>query len=226
MSSSTITPNEVHDRIADAGLIAILRTRHRPAELATIGEALEDGGIRVVEVTLNSPDSLQSIHHLRSSLPSSTLVGAGTVRTVEDVDAAIDAGAQFLIAPNLSPDALERATNRERLILPGVLTPTEVQRAVDGGCRMVKLFPAEPLGPRYLSALMGPLDDVAFVPTGGITLENVSSFVAAGATALGLGSALVGDTPLSDAELARIRGTASEFVARLSSARRKADTRA
>lgn len=219
MTADVVSPSETRDRIASFGLIAILRTNYEPAQLVEIGHALVQGGMRIVEVTLNSPNSLEGIRVLREALAGSALVGAGTVRNEADVDSAVDAGAQFLIAPNVSGSALERARSRERLMVPGVLTPTEVQCAVDHGCDMVKLFPAEPLGPRYLAAIRGPLNDVAFVPTGGITVDNLGDHVAAGATAFGLGSALVGDAPLTSSELDRIRVTAGNFARRLQAAR-------
>lgn len=207
------------DRIARAGLIAIFRSGHAPDDLLALAEAVTRGGIGVLEVTLNSASALEGIRRLRDALPADVLVGAGTVRDAADVDAAVEAGAEFLVAPNLSEPALERAAARERLLLPGVLTPSEAQRAFAAGCRMVKLFPAEPLGPGYLGAIRAPLADVGFVPTGGIRPENVEAYLAAGAMALGIGSSLVRDVPVNDGELRRVETVARDFAERLAQAR-------
>src|SRR5690606_487123 len=134
---------------------------------------------------------LDAIGLLRDRFGDKMLVGAGTVRTVEQFDEAIAAGAQFTVAPNLDLPTVERAQARDILHLPGVFTPTEAQQAYVAGCKIVKLFPSDVVGPRYLKAIRAPLDDILFCPTGGITPENVGEYIRAGAAAVGLGSALV-----------------------------------
>ncbi len=119
------------------------------------------------------------------------IIGAGTVRTAAQFDEAIAAGAQFTVAPNFDPATVARALQADVLHLPGVFTPTEAQTAFAAGCKMLKLFPSDVVGPQYLKAMRAPLDDILFVPTGGITPDNVGDYIRAGAAAVGLGSALV-----------------------------------
>ena len=178
-------------RMREVGIIAIVRGDYSLSQLRDIADVLEEGGVGVMEVTLNSTSALECIAALRSFAGNRLLVGAGTVRTPEDVDRALEAGAQFLVSPNFDPESAFCAIDAGVLHLPGVFTASEAQQALRAGCRMQKLFPAGQLGPSYLEALRAPLGDIEFVPTGGIDAGNVAAFVRAGAVALGIGSALV-----------------------------------
>ncbi len=173
------------------GLVAIIRGNFSRQQVLGIAETLLANRITVVEVTLNTTGALESISALREQFASQMLIGAGTVRTAEQLQAALSAGAQFSVAPNLDLATVDAAIANDVLHLPGVFTPTEVQTAFLAGCKMVKLFPSEIVGPRYLKALRAPLDDIDLVPTGGINPDNVADYVAAGAVAAGIGSALV-----------------------------------
>jgi Entner-Doudoroff aldolase len=148
-------------------------------------------GVDVMEVTLNSTDALAAIAQLRKHLGGQMWVGAGTVRTSAQVETAVGAGAQFIVSPNFDPASVAASQTKGILHLPGVFTASEVQAAFAAGCRMVKLFPADLLGPAYLKALRAPLDDVEFVPTGGLAADNLPDYVRAGAVAVGVGSALI-----------------------------------
>ena len=156
-----------------------------------VARAIAAEGIGVIEVTMNSKDALGLIRVIRDAVGSGIAVGAGTVCSAEMFRAAIDAGAQFTIAPNLDRDTMEAATKENVLHLPGVLTPTEVQQAVSYGALAVKLFPIDSFGPKYLKAIRAPLDDVLFIPTGGVTTKNIADFRKAGASAVGVGSSLI-----------------------------------
>ena len=173
------------------GLIAIVRGNFPAQKLIEIGDALLSASVMVMEVTLNTTGALDGITLLRERFGDKMLVGAGTVRTAAQFDDALTAGAQFTVAPNLDLATVERAQAQDILHLPGVFTPTEAQTAYVAGCKLVKLFPSEIVGPRYLKALRAPLDDIQFIPTGGITPENVGDYIRAGAAAVGLGSALI-----------------------------------
>jgi 2-dehydro-3-deoxyphosphogluconate aldolase/(4S)-4-hydroxy-2-oxoglutarate aldolase len=182
---------EAAQRIRQTGLIAIIRGQFSRQQVVGIAETLLAHQIPVVEVTLNTTGALESISYLREHFADRMLVGAGTVRTVDQLRAALDAGAAFTVAPNLDPATVQLAHQQDLLHLPGVFTPTEIQNAFVAGCKMVKVFPSEIVGPRYLKAVRAPLDDVELVPTGGITAANVGEYVAAGVVAAGIGSALV-----------------------------------
>lgn len=181
----------VQQQVLDCGLVPIVRGAFSIEQLHQVGETLFEAGINVVEVTLNSQNALEGIAALRKRFGQSMLIGAGTVRTLEGFHAAIGAGAQFTIAPNLDSEVMKAAVKGGIVHLPGVFTPTEIQNAVNLGATVVKLFPIDTMGPKYLKAIRAPLNDVLIVPTGGVTVENVAEYRAAGACAVGLGSALV-----------------------------------
>lgn len=194
MSMATQTQSNIAKSsqfVMDEGLVAIVRGNFPAQKLLEIGDALLASPVLIVEVTLNTTGALDGIALLRQRFGDKMLVGAGTVRTVAQFDEALAAGAQFTVSPNLDMATVERALARDILHLPGVFTPTEAQQAYVAGCKLVKLFPSDVMGPRYLKAIRAPLDDIGFIPTGGITPENVGEYIRAGAVAVGLGSALV-----------------------------------
>ena len=146
-----------------------------------------EAGIRAIEVTLDSPGALASIGALRSRFDAGLIVGAGTVRSVQGVVAADDAGAEFIVTPNVDEAVLATSRVRGLPSLAGALTPTEALHAWDCGASAVKLFPAGPFGPGYLKALRDPLHDIPFIPTGGVTATGAGAWLAEGAAALGVG---------------------------------------
>jgi 2-dehydro-3-deoxyphosphogluconate aldolase / (4S)-4-hydroxy-2-oxoglutarate aldolase len=188
--------------IEETGVIAIIR-RGTPFDATAIAEALVEGGVRVLEVTLNSHAALQGITRVREANIPGLVLGAGTVRTAEDAHAALAAGAQFLVAPNFNPAAVEVAQAAGVPMLPGVATPTEAVAAWQAGCQLLKFFPAVALGANYLKLMRDPLDDIKFVATGGVDAGNLADFVGAGAVAIGAGSSLVGKGGESASEISR-----------------------
>ncbi len=184
--------DETIRRIEQFGVIAILRGDFSMDRILRIAETLVVNGISILEITMNSTAALHAIRRLRRDFrPEELLVGAGTVRTLEHFDRALEAGASFTVAPNLDQRCVEQADRLEVVHLPGVLSPTEAEEASRLGSRLVKLFPADLLGAGYLKALRAPLDNIGFVPTGGIGPENLSDYVRAGARAVGVGSSLI-----------------------------------
>src|SRR2546423_15460778 len=150
-----------------AGGVAPFRRGRRAEPLATGLDVLVDAGIRSLEVTLNTPGALEAIRRARTRFGEEVSVGAGTVRTVADVEDAVAAGAQFLVSPHTDPALGARARELSAAYLPGALTPTEIVTAWNSGAAAVKLFPARLGGPRYLRDLREPLPDIPIVPTGG-----------------------------------------------------------
>ena len=178
-------------RVKACGIIAIIRGDFSVDDTLGIGDALLAGTVTVMEVTLNSPSALESLPMLRNHFGDEMLIGAGTVRDVKQAQTAYEAGAQFIVSPNLDLESVSFSRTNDLLHLPGVFTATEAQSAFAAGCRMLKLFPMEVAGPAYLKALRVPLNDIDFVPTGGVSLENIADYARAGAVAVGLGSKLV-----------------------------------
>jgi 2-dehydro-3-deoxyphosphogluconate aldolase/(4S)-4-hydroxy-2-oxoglutarate aldolase len=178
-------------QIKQSGIVAIIRGDYSVDDTLRIGEALLSGGVTAMEVTLNSPTALAALPQLRKQFDGTMLIGAGTVRNADQARLAFEAGAQFLVSPNLDLDTVSFAHTKDLLHLPGVFTATEAQTAYAEGCRMLKLFPMDSVGPAYLKAIRAPFNDIDFVPTGGISLENIAEYARAGAVAVGLGSKLV-----------------------------------
>lgn len=200
LSSKSPSSLEIAQRLKDNGIIPIVRGDFSAQKVLEIGDALLASPILAMEVTMNTPGALDLIEMLRARFGENMLIGAGTVRTVAQFDDAVAAGAQFTLAPGLVPAVVERATQRQILHIPGVFTASEVELAHSLGCPLLKLFPADFGGPQYLKALRAPLDDVALVPTGGVSPENAGAWAKAGAAALGVGSCLITgpDQPMSD----------------------------
>ena len=181
------------ERAIRAGrIVAIVRLPVLSAEVArALTATLVEAGVTALEFTLTSEKALAAITAARELSGDRAVIGAGTVLSVRQVEEAAEAGAQFIVSPDVNVPVIEATGRLEMLSLPGAFTATEVCRAVDAGAPMVKLFPAGPGGVDYLKALRGPLPEVAFVPTGGIDVGTVPEFIAAGAVAVALGSALV-----------------------------------
>ncbi len=178
------------ERMESCGIVAVVRTPS--PETAKQGvEACIAGGIDVVEVTFTVPNAVDVIRSLAESIGPDVILGAGTVTDAGKARSAIEAGAQFIVAPNTDPETIETAAALDAVTIPGALTPTEVVVAVNAGADAVKIFPASAFGPSYIKAIRGPLPDVKLVPTGGIDLGNIPDYVKAGACMFGIGGNLV-----------------------------------
>ena len=200
-------------QVREGRLVAIVRVPELTRSSAVaMTEVLVEEGVRALEFTLTSAGALDAITAAAEAAGDRAAVGAGTVLYEEQVAAVADAGAQFVISPHVSPAVIAASNRLGLLALPGAFTATEVQLAVDSGAPMVKLFPAQPAGVSYLKALRGPLDQVAFVPTGGIAIDDIGPFLSAGAVAVALGSSLVRST--DDLEGLRSRARAAVAAAR------------
>ena len=176
------------DRLLAARLVGIVRLDDLDQTVAAADRALS-AGLEVVEVTFTLPTAGIAIDRLRRDHPDA-LIGAGTVRRLNQLEEAAMAGAQFLVAPGLNPQLLEAAAACALPLLPGVFTATEVDLALGLGAQLLKLFPAEPSGPGYLASLLQPFPEARLIPTGGITAANAGAYLRAGAAAVAMGSSL------------------------------------
>ena len=210
--------NPVLEQIARTGAVAILRLRahDRAVEVA---HALAAAELGVMELTLDHPAALGALEAVAAAVPEGVLLGAGTVRTAEQVEQAAAAGARFCVSPNVDPDVIREALAQGLEPLPGTFTATEVATALDAGARAVKVFPAGPVGPAYLRALKGPFEDALLIPTGGIRHDAVGEWLTAGAVAVGLGSDLVPSRPRAE-DVTAIGARAAVVVAQVAPARR------
>ncbi|WP_223634629.1 bifunctional 4-hydroxy-2-oxoglutarate aldolase/2-dehydro-3-deoxy-phosphogluconate aldolase [Planococcus sp. 4-30] len=191
-------------------IVAIIRTDSID-ELEQTVESLYKGGIRIVEITLNTPGALEGISSLQNKYPD-LIIGAGTVLDPESARQSILAGASFLLAPTLKESTITMANRYNTFVVPGVLTPTEALAAYEYGARMIKIFPARSVGSKYISDLKGPLSQIDIMAVGGISLTNAEEFLKAGSSALGIGSSLVDNKLVKQGEFGEIEKRARDFV--------------
>lgn len=177
-------------------VFAVLRLK-RTENIEHVVERIVAGGMTVIEITMNSKNAEESIHRVVKAFPN-CLVGAGTVIGVESATRAIESGAKFLVSPVTDLDMIAVAQQVGIVSMAGALTPTEAWQAAQAGSDFVKLFPLAGLGPQYIRALRGPLPDIRYVPTNGVTVENVSEWFEAGAAAVGVGTPLVSDADIEN----------------------------
>ena len=180
-------------------VVAIMRRTDAAIAIQAAG-ALAGGGIRCIEVTCDSPGAFDMIAALDRALGGDVLVGAGTVLTEADAEAALRAGAKFLVSPHTDTQLIGRFARQGIPWIPGAFTASEILTAWRAGASVVKLFPAAPVGPAYVKDIRGPLREIPLLPTGGIDLGNAATFLEAGAWGLGVGSSLVAGTDLHEIE--------------------------
>jgi Entner-Doudoroff aldolase len=180
----------VGEALERARLVAIIRLDDH-SQVVEIATTLVDAGVTFLEVTLERPEGFDALERVVDAVGERAVVGAGTVLRVADIVSVSSMGAQFVVSPNSDPDVIAAGLERNLLMLPGALTPTEIALATSAGATYVKLFPAGALGVEYLRALRAPFPDVKFMPTGGVTLENARSWLDADAAAVAMGSQLV-----------------------------------
>jgi 2-dehydro-3-deoxyphosphogluconate aldolase / (4S)-4-hydroxy-2-oxoglutarate aldolase len=203
---------KVRDRIAEIGVVPVVRaSSSREAFIAA--EAVCQGGIPIVEITMTVPGAVEVIRELSKSSGSEVLIGAGTVLDPDTARRCLDAGAQFLVSPGLNLPTVELAVREKMLIMAGALTPTEVITAWNAGSDFVKIFPCGQVGgAKYIKALKGPLPQIPLVPTGGVSLNTAAEFIKAGAAALGIGGELVQADALKSGKSQIITENARKFV--------------
>ncbi|HEX2711218.1 MAG TPA: bifunctional 4-hydroxy-2-oxoglutarate aldolase/2-dehydro-3-deoxy-phosphogluconate aldolase, partial [Candidatus Acidoferrales bacterium] len=181
----------VRARILETAIIPVVRAGS-PREARMAAEAVCQGGIPIVEITMTVPGALEVIRDLVKSSGAEVVIGAGTVLDPDTARRCFDAGAQFLVGPGLSLETVTLAVRENKVMIAGALTPTEVITAWNAGADFVKVFPCGQVGgAKYIKALKGPLPQIPLVPTGGVNLETAADFIRAGAAALGVGGELV-----------------------------------
>jgi 2-dehydro-3-deoxyphosphogluconate aldolase/(4S)-4-hydroxy-2-oxoglutarate aldolase len=208
------TPRLLPEEVLRRGRVVAILRASTGEHLRAAATTLVREGVRCLEVTTNTPGALATVRALRDELPADeACLGVGTVRTVGQVDQAADAGASFVVSPGTNASVGRRAAERGLRWYPGAATATEVETAWELGATAVKIFPAGSLGgPAFLRALRGPLDDVPFIPTGGVEVADVDAYLTAGALALGMGTPLIG-TALDDGDLASLAARARAVMA-------------
>ena len=203
---------EVQQQLEAAGIIPVLRARSAKEAMELV-EAMFAGGITVIEVTMTVPGAIDVLRDLKRSYGSKLLLGSGTVTDAPECAATIDAGAEFVVSPSLHLDVMAETRRRGKVSLPGALTPTEVITAWRAGADFVKVFPCSAMGgASYLKALKAPFPFLRLVPTGGVNLQTAADFLAAGASALGVGADLVNVTAMAEGKPEVITQSARAYV--------------
>ncbi|ASR49506.1 hypothetical protein B4V02_23875 [Paenibacillus kribbensis] len=205
-------------KIADTGIVLIIRLDSEQEALA-VAEAAVKGGIKALEITMSVPNALHVIQTLAEKYrEEGVLVGAGTILDAETARAAILAGAELLVSPQLNPEMIKMANRYQAVTISGAFTPTEVLETLEAGADIVKLFPAEVLGPQYVKSVTAPLSQAPIAPTGGVTPQNVHEWLQAGCIGVGVGSYIT-KAAQKDGDYSKVTAAAKEFLEAVAAAR-------
>src|SRR5947209_8091734 len=198
-------------QVLEGGIVAVVRSPDS-RQLVEVCRALADGGVTTVEITMSVPNALEVVRQVRQELGARILLGAGTVLDPETARAVLLAGAEYIVAPTVNLDVIRLCQRYDKLVMPGAFTPTEILTAWEAGADIVKVFPADVVGPAYFKALKGPLPQIRVMPTGGVDLTTAAAFLKAGACCLGVGSQLVEPKAVKERNFDRIRDLAKQYV--------------
>lgn len=198
-------------RVLDCGIVAVVRAA-TPTNLVDVIAAIAEGGVNVAEVTFTVPNAVDVIRAAKERLGDRVLLGAGTVLDAETARAALLAGAEFVVSPTVSLDVIKLCRRYDKLVFPGAFTPTEILTAWEAGADVVKVFPADVVGPAFFKAMRGPLPHVRLMPTGGVDLNTASEYLRAGASCLGIGSQLVDPKTVARQDYEYLRGLAWQYT--------------
>jgi len=205
------TAQETLALVERTGVVAIIRLKDGSLVRGLV-DALLEGGVRALEITMTVPGAVDLIRGIAPSLPAGFSLGAGTVLDGTTASRVIDAGAAFVVTPILQRDVIRVCGERQVPVMPGCFTPTEIFEAAAAGADIVKVFPATSLGPGYLKDVHGPLPHLKLMPTGGVSLDNAAEWIRGGAVAVGIGSALLDPAALAAKNFAVIRDAAAKLI--------------
>jgi 2-dehydro-3-deoxyphosphogluconate aldolase/(4S)-4-hydroxy-2-oxoglutarate aldolase len=204
--------------IEQTGVVAVIRMKEAD-KLRHVIDALLEGGVRSLELTMTVPGAIGLIEQLSRNLPGEFLLGAGTVLDPETARQVILAGAKYIVAPVLNLDTIKMCHRYDVAAMPGCFTPTEILTAWEAGADVVKVFPATALGPAYFKDVRAPMPQIRMMPTGGVTMANAGEWIKAGAVAIGVGSALVDTKAIEAGNYAQIAANARHLVESVRAAR-------
>jgi 2-dehydro-3-deoxyphosphogluconate aldolase/(4S)-4-hydroxy-2-oxoglutarate aldolase len=201
------------------GAIAIIRMGNSE-KLLKVCEAIHEGGVSAIEITMTTPNALSVIENLSKIMGDEIIVGVGTVLDPQTAVDAINAGAQFVVSPFLKSTIVETVKKLNMPVMPGAFTPTEIQTAYEQGADIVKVFPADVVGMAFFKALKGPMPYLKLMPTGGVTLTNAGEWLRAGAYAVGIGTALLDKKATDENNFKKLTENATLLVRNIEEARR------
>jgi 2-dehydro-3-deoxyphosphogluconate aldolase / (4S)-4-hydroxy-2-oxoglutarate aldolase len=213
-----MAPTDIVQAIEQIGVVAVIRLKD-PPRLRAVVDALVEGGVRALEVTMTVPRAIEVIAELAAALPAGLLLGAGTVFDAATARLAILAGAQFVVSPVFRPEIIAMSHRHGVAVMPGCFSPTEILTAWEAGADVVKVFPATALGPGFLKDIRGPLPQIKLMPTGGVTVDNAGDWIRAGAVAVGVGTALLDPAAIAAGQYDVIVAKARRIVSNVQLAR-------
>jgi 2-dehydro-3-deoxyphosphogluconate aldolase/(4S)-4-hydroxy-2-oxoglutarate aldolase len=214
----SVSRQSITEAIEREGIVAVIRIKE-PEKLRAVVDAIAEGGVRALEVTMTVPGAVDLIRELAPTLPAGFTLGAGTVLDADTAMDVIEAGARFVVSPVFRRIVIQACHTRGAPAIPGCFSPTEILDAWDAGADIVKVFPATALGPGYVKDLRGPLPQVKLMPTGGVTLDNAGDWIRAGAVAVGVGTALVDAKAIAAGDYKTLRANAERIVANVRAAK-------
>ncbi len=206
------------NKLIEAGAIAVLRMKN-PDKLIKVAEAIFEGGIKAIEITMTVPDAFKIIEKAARELGDRMLIGVGSVLDAATAVRAIDAGAGYVVSPIFKKEIVEAAHKKNVPAMPGAFTPTEIQNAFEAGADIVKVFPADIVGMAFFRGVLAPMPHLKLMPTGGVTLTNAGDWLKAGACAVGVGSALLDKKAIDEEDYSKLTENAKVLIKSIESYR-------
>lgn len=203
------------ERFFRVPIVGIIRDK----SIEDMGQILplyESAGLTTIEITMNTPNATDIIRSCINHFGHSLNIGAGTVCDVMELELALSAGAQFIVTPIINEDVIKLCVKRNIPVFPGAYTPTEVYKAWKLGANLIKIFPAATLGVKYITELRGPLNKIKSLPTGGVSLDNCTDFLSAGAAGVGVGSELFNNSLIEKKDWEALKKHFESFTKRVS----------
>jgi 2-dehydro-3-deoxyphosphogluconate aldolase/(4S)-4-hydroxy-2-oxoglutarate aldolase len=214
-----MTKQTILSFITDIGIVPVVRTTSAENAIKAV-DAIHRGGIRAAEITMTVPGAIKALERVADRLGDKIVLGAGTVLDPETARTSMLAGAEFFVSPSLKLSTIEMVKRYSKVMMPGALTPTEVQTAWEAGADIVKIFPCGNVGgPRYIKALRAPFPHIEMIPTGGVNLETAGEFLKAGACAVAVGGELVDAKSIKEGRFEAIEEKARQYLAVIAKAR-------
>ena len=205
----------VLDIVAKTRLVAVIRLPSLETAIE-LSRALIAGGVTALEFTMTSPNAPQAIRDVKAALPEfaqgKAVVGAGSVNSPEEAYQVLEAGAQFIVSPSTKLPVIQVARAAGVPVMPGAFTPTEIETAREAGADVIKVFPADTLGPAYIKAVLAPLPHLKLIPTGGVSLDNIAAYIQSGAFAVGVGTALLDKPAVAAGNWAAVTAKAAQYA--------------
>lgn len=209
-----MTREEVRHKIIERKVLTVVRLKN-PSQLIDVISALKEGGVTAIELTMTIPNAIEAIRNVNEEFGESILLGVGSIIDSKTANEAIEAGAKFVVSPIYKKEVVQAVLEKNKVVIPGGFTPTEIQSAYEQGVDFVKIFPADNLGMSFIKSIKAPLPHLKVIPTGGVNLENAIDWINCGASAVGIGSALVDNNAIENKDYIKLTKNARTLCSNL-----------